>query len=342
MHIYNNPSGEAYYRLIDYATKVCETFSLMDNRFPEGDEYEIMPYFPLRIVEELKPYLVREKWAVRRIHAAARSYEFDLPIYVWRCCPETAEILKRYSDNLQSWIGQGMPEDLCFQQADGEDWLRTVTHESYRELRVTPEEAEMLKESLRGVMLVDIKEPPAPEELFELAKYHESDRLELQGTGTAELAERLVEIPSLRNVELFDAHLRELPDTLFGLPNLEELTVYAGNLSEIPSAIGRAGKLRSFQLVNACHPEPHSEPEWQAPSKEELLLKTLPPEIGMLENLESLHIEYSGLMELPDELGNLRRLKYLSLTNHRIEGKPAVLKKLRHARNITFKRDGFF
>ncbi|WP_281367809.1 hypothetical protein [Saccharibacillus deserti] len=36
MNIYNNPSGEAYNRLIDDATEVCETFSLVDARAPGG------------------------------------------------------------------------------------------------------------------------------------------------------------------------------------------------------------------------------------------------------------------------------------------------------------------
>ncbi|OWA34997.1 hypothetical protein B9G55_14775 [Saccharibacillus sp. O16] len=342
MYIYNNPSGEAYDRLIDYAMEVCETFSLMDTRLPEGADYDFAPYFPLRIVEELKPYQVAEKWVQSGFSSATESVSYDNPVYVWKCCREAAEILKTYTDHLQGWMGKGMAEDLCFQKEDGKDWLWTVTHESYRELRVTQDEAEALMEPLRGVMLVDIKNPPSPEELFELAKYHQSDRLALQGVGTAKLVERLPEIPSLRSVELFDAHLDILPDGLFALPNLEELTVYAGNLSAIPAAIGQAVKLRALHVVNACHPDPHSEPEWSAPSKEQLRMKTLPPEIGKLESLESLNIEYSGLTELPEELGNLRQLKYLSLTHHLIEGQPLILKKLRHARNITFKRDGFF
>ncbi|NGZ76657.1 leucine-rich repeat domain-containing protein [Saccharibacillus alkalitolerans] len=342
MNIYNNPSGDAYYRLIDYAMERCETFSLTDARVPEGEEFDIPPYFPLRIVEELKPYLVREKWAESGIGTGQRFYPYDSPVYVWKCCPEAAMIVKAHTDNLQGWGGEGMPEDLCFQNADGKNWLWTVTHEGIRELNAAAEEAETLKDELRGVMLVDPKSPPTPKELVELAEYHGSDRLNLWGAGTAEVLPRLCELPELRIVELFDAHIAALPDSLFDLPLLEELTVYTGNLHGIPAAVGRAKNLKRLNITNGSHPEPHTEPGWKAPAKEELKLTKLPPEIGQLADLRVLDVTYSGLTELPDELANLKKLEYLVLVNHRIEGRPAVLKKLRHARNISFRRDGFF
>ncbi|MEJ8303033.1 hypothetical protein [Saccharibacillus sacchari] len=339
MNIYNNPSGEAYDRLIDYAMEHCETFSLIDTRPPGGDEYDIPPAFPLRIVEELKPYLVREKWVEVNAYS---PFPYDQPVYVWACCPEAAKIVKTYTDNLLGWLGEKMPEDLCFQTEDGEDWLWTVTHEGYRELRVTPEETEALKEPLRGVMLVDRQAPLSAEKLFELAKYHESDRFAFTGSGSAQVLPRLHEIPSLRMIDLFDAHIAELPDTLFDLPHLEKVKIWTGNLHGIPAAIGRAQALTDLTIYNGCHPDPHGEPDWQAPAKEELKLTVLPPEIGELTQLRTLDITYSGLTELPDELANLRKLDYLNLVNHLIEQKPAVLKKLNQAKSITFRTTGFF
>ncbi|MDO3411210.1 hypothetical protein QWJ34_15700 [Saccharibacillus sp. CPCC 101409] len=343
MQIYNNPSGEAYYRLIDYAMEKCETFSLKDTRTPGGEEYDIPPMMPLRIAEELKPYLVGEKWSgVGYSRAGGGYFPYDQPVYIWKCCPEAAVILKKYTDNLLGWIGKGMPEDLCFQNAEGGDWLRTVTHEEDKELRVTAEEAELLRETLRGVMLGDYRDPLAPDETFELARYHASDRLNLSGTGTAGLLHRLHEIPSLRTLELFDAAITELPDSLFDLPLLEELNVYTRDLHGIPAAVGRAKTLQKLSVSNGSHLDPNAGPDWKPPAKEELTMKILPPEIGQLENLLVLDINYSGLTGLPDELGNLHRLQYLTISNHLIDGKPAVLRKLRHARNVTFRRDGFF
>jgi len=339
MKIYNNPSGEAYYRLIDYAMMRCETFSLIDSRMPGGDEYDIPPAFPLKAVEELKPYLVREKWTEMNGHSL---FPYDQPTYFWKCCPEAGNIVKKHTDHLLGWLGTHMPEDLCFQTADGKDWLWTVTHEGYRELRVTAEEAEALKEPLRGTMLTDRQNPLPPEKLFELAKYHESDRFAYTGSGSARVLPRLHEIRSLRIIDLFDAHINELPDSLFDLPQLEELKIWTGNLHGIPASIGRAKSLKHITIYNGCHPEPGSEPEWKATSKEELKLTNLPPEIGQLEQLRTLDLTHTGLTELPDELANLRQLEYLVLANHRMEQKPSVLKKLRQAKNITFRRDGFF
>lgn len=342
MHIHNNPSGEAYYRLIDYAMEHCKTFSLMDPRPPEGKEFDIPPAFLLPVVEELKPFLVGEKWVETLYGISGENFPYDHPVYLWKCGPEAASILKKYTDNLLGWIGGKMPEDLRFQKADGEDWLWTVTHEEYRELRVTQEEAESLKEQLRGTMLVDPKSPLSAEELFELAKYHGSDRLEFTGMGIAPLLTRLHEIPELRILNLFDPYITVLPDSLFDLPQLKEVTIWTGNLHGIPASIGRARKLEQLTIYNGCHPEPHHDPEWQAPSKEELKLTFLPKEIGQLEHLRTLALIYSGLTELPDELANLRHLEYLILDNHRIESRPAVLKKLGHARNISFSTNGSF
>ncbi|WP_037291018.1 leucine-rich repeat domain-containing protein [Saccharibacillus sacchari] len=341
MNIYNNPSGDAYGRLIDYAMAHCETFSFVDTRPPGGDEYEIPP-LPLRIVEELDPYIIYETRVETGIGTEDRFYPFDQTTYVCLCCPQAAAIVKTYADNLLGWIGEGMPEDLCFQNPDGEDWLWTVTHEGYRELRVTQEEADELKETLRGVMLVERQSPLSAEELFELAKYHESDRFVYEKLGSDRVLARLHEIPSLRIIDLFDAHITDLPDSLFDLPHLEELKIWTGNLDGIPASIGKAQALKSLTIYNGCHPDPNGEPDWKAPSKEQLKLTKLPPEIGQLEQLRSLDLTYSGLTELPDELANLRRLEYLSLVNHRIEEKPTVLKKLNHAKNITFRKDGFF
>lgn len=341
MNIYNNPSGEAYERLIDYAMAHCETFSFVDTRPPGGDEYDIPP-LPLRIVEELDPYIIYETRVGTGIGTEDRFYPFDQTTYVCLCCPQTAAIVKTYTDNLLGWIGEGMPEDLCFQTTDGEDWLWTVTHEGYRELRVTPEEAKALKEPLRGTMLVESESSLSPEELFELAKYHESDRFEYTGLGSARVLPRLHEIPSLRMIDLFDAHIAELPDSLFDLPHLEELKIWTGNMQGISTAIGRAQALKSLTICNGSHPDPRGEPGWKAPDKEELKLTVLPPQIGELKQLRTLDLTYSGLTELPDELANLRQLEYLVLANHRIERKPPVLKKLKHAKNITFLRDGFF
>lgn len=342
MKIANNPSGEAYGRLIDYAMAHCETFSFTDTRPPGRDEYDIPPAFPLPIVEELNPYIIWEKREETAIGTEEGFYSYFQTTYVCLCCPQAATIVKTYTDNLLGWLGENKAEDLCFQKAGGEEWLWTVTHEGSCELRVTPEEAQALKEPLRGTLLVESESSLSAEELFELAQYHESDRFVYTGSGSAQVLPRLREIPSLRIIDLFDAQIAELPDSLFDLPYLEELKIWTGNLHGIPAAIGRAQALKSLTICNGSHPDPRGEPHWKAPAKEELKLTVLPPEIGELKQLRNLDLTYSGLTELPDELANLRQLEYLNLVNHRIEKKPAVLKKLNHAKHITFTKDGFF
>ncbi len=340
MHIANDPYGEAYTRLIDYAMERCETFSLMDTRGPEGPEYDIPPAFALPIVEELKPFLTGKKWVETEYGTHKKSFPYDLTVYVWKCGPESAAILKKHTDHLLGWLGGKLPEDLCFQTADGEDWLWTVTHEGYRELRVTKEEAESLKETLRGTMLVDPESPPSAEELFEAALYHGADRLEFTGIGMAKLLPRLHELRDLRILNLFDPDIDVLPDELFDLPLLTEVSIMTSNLHGIPASIGRALKLEELSIYNGSHPQPSQYPEWTVPAPEQLKLTFLPKEIGQLERLRALHITYSGLRDLPGELANLKRLQYLSVDNHRIESRPSVLNKLRHVRNIACRPNG--
>ncbi|MCQ4088478.1 leucine-rich repeat domain-containing protein [Saccharibacillus sp. JS10] len=301
-----------------------------------------MPTSLLPVVEKLKPYLIEEKAQKQNIGTEYETIIYDAPIYVWKCCPEAGTILKTYTDHLLGWMGGELPEDLSFQNADGKIWLRTVTHERYAELLVTAAEAENLKEPLRGTMLVEPKSDLSPEKLFELAKFHQSDIFEYTGSGSAAILPRLHEIESLRKIDLFDAGVEQLPESLFELPHLQSLTIWTSNLHPLPSSIGQARHLQHLKICNGSHPAPNQDPEWKVPAKEELKLVSLPEEMGQLTQLQELDLTYTGLTDLPTSFKHLQKLKWLSLTNHKMDQQPAVLAELNPHTQVTFQRDGLF
>jgi Leucine-rich repeat (LRR) protein len=59
-------------------------------------------------------------------------------------------------------------------------------------------------------------------------------------------------------------------------------------------------------------------------------LSTLPPEIGMLENLEGLHLWDNHLTTVPPEIGNLRNLVWLNLGNNQISYLPPEIGNLQN------------
>ena len=58
-------------------------------------------------------------------------------------------------------------------------------------------------------------------------------------------------------------------------------------------------------------------------------IKTLPPEIGQLKNLQLLNLNDNRLKSLPPEIGDLRHLQVLSLFNNNLRYIPDEFRKLR-------------
>jgi len=117
-----NLSGTAYRRLIQYAASRAPYFALADRESLQRNER------CMSILKRLEPFLVN----VHVPHELQGRNEIaytDGYIYVYKCCEETTAILTETADCLYAWQHPDLPEDLCFWNSDGSDFLVTIAHE---------------------------------------------------------------------------------------------------------------------------------------------------------------------------------------------------------------------
>ncbi|EMY24618.1 leucine rich repeat protein [Leptospira interrogans serovar Australis str. 200703203] len=68
---------------------------------------------------------------------------------------------------------------------------------------------------------------------------------------------------------------------------------------------------------------------------EENPLKTLPKEIGNLQNLKELYLSANEITTLPPEIGNLKNLQVLSLNGNRLETIPKEIGNLKNLKELS-------
>lgn len=359
MLIYNDPRGEAYYKLIDYMMARAETFSLKGPRIPHTKQPDDPPMPDWAVMEPIKTYFVREEvyryeGGCEDEHGVYVDESYDDLYWHYRCCPETGEFLKKTTDHLYGWIhrwtpGSGLPEDLNFYDAQGAWMMGGTSHEDIAYMRVSPEEAEWLYQEISGLFLIDPSPFRDPIRMLELTLHHRHDRLELMGPGSLEALSRIDKLPWLRSLEVHDEEIRTLPKPLFAVEHLRHLTLSTRDLGPIPAEIAKLGNLRSLELSNApllpeggmhSHKSTANPKDWKLLPKEQLALTSLPPEIGRMKRLRSLSLTYTGLRELPDELAGLRNLRYLDLSDNLLEDEqPELLKRLKKLESVDTARD---
>ncbi|MFY1825852.1 leucine-rich repeat domain-containing protein [Myxococcus fulvus] len=110
-----------------------------------------------------------------------------------------------------------------------------------------------------------------------------------------------------RAITLLHRKLGVVPDMVAEFTELKTLTLKGAGLKELPAVLGQLSKL--VQLDGSWNTE----------------LATLPPELGRLQDLESLNLDHTAVSRLPEELGQLPRLRSLSLKSTRITALPAWL-----------------
>lgn len=57
--------------------------------------------------------------------------EGDSFVYYYKLNNDSAEIIKKHSEGLYSWIQPNLPEDLCFFKHGRQEWIINVAHESF-------------------------------------------------------------------------------------------------------------------------------------------------------------------------------------------------------------------
>ncbi|MFK4438802.1 leucine-rich repeat domain-containing protein [Paenibacillus sp. RC21] len=324
--LYSDVRGTAYERLIDYAMERAHTFMLGVHEWETEDmdiDFDTTIMFK-ELLQQLNPFLLstHSYEEMRGKHAVAYTQG---TFYRYQCTPAAGELLKRASSSLFSWMHPKVPEDLCFQNVEGEDWILNIAHERIGRLNMGREEAAALEELIPGVFIHKPEHRDIDAFLNDAIR-HQPDRLELMGFALTEIPERIRELYSLQHLTIFEQDIRSLPPALFELESLESLTIQVADLEELPANIAKLTRLQSLNI--ACGSYDRPAPDYKVIPKDELSFRHLPPEIGELQQLEYLDIQYSGIRTLPPEIQNLKNLRSLNVVNGLIESAPDFIFKM--------------
>ncbi|URJ50208.1 leucine-rich repeat domain-containing protein [Paenibacillus polymyxa] len=325
--LYSDVRGAAYERLIDYAMERADTFMLGIHKWATKDENGVIDQDVLfkELLQQLNPFMLstHSYEEIRGMHSIAYTQG---TFYRYQCAPEAGGLLKQAASSLFSWVHPQLPEDLCFQNADGEDWIINIAHERIGRLNMATEEADELEKLIPGVFIHKPEYHQNIDVFLGDAIRHQPDRVELMSFGLREIPERIRELHSLKHLTIFEQDIRTLPHALFELESLESLTIQVADLEELPADIAKLTRLKSLRISCGCYDRPA--PDVKVIPKEELAFRHLPPEIGELQQLEYLDIQYSGIRTLPPEIQNLNNLRSLDIVNGFIESAPDFIYKM--------------
>jgi hypothetical protein len=340
MRLYTDPRGKAYEQVVDLAIQnsACFVLKIVNSAHVDLSKYT-------NALHLLDPYLVKtiviqhhNMLELTELRNAYRSDAFYTAgaYYVYRSCEESGNLLKQMATRLSDWAAPSLPEDLYFVKEGGGDYLYSVVHEDMYGMDVTEEEATDLMEQITGLFF-QLKIHRDLDRLLDDAIKHKTDWLYLSRHGLTGLPERIRELTELRYFEIFEQDLFRLPKELFELSKLECLKIQTADLESIPASIAKLKNLRELYIVCASSDRPTT--AWRAKPKEEISLNYIPPEIGELEKLEQLTIQYTSIHEIPFELQKLKHLRILNLGMGMIKRKPKFLydmKQLQYV-NVSFK-----
>lgn len=116
---------------------------------------------------------------------------------------------------------------------------------------------------------------------------------------------------------------RKKPETWDELFNMTELIIIAKQVDRYPES--------SFSVSMKKTRDPYIYPQYISTSRNdrpflgELRHTELPPEIGLLTNLQILNISLNQLTYLPATIGNLRQLQILNLSHNKLTSLPATI-----------------
>lgn len=333
--IYNNPKGQAYRQLLDYAANHAPVFVL-------ADRYDLSRHGScFEVFEKLKPYLIKKeltKLSHKKRPRHSIDYTYNSYIYYYECNEQSLEILKSVANSLLDWQHPHLPEDLCFLDHEENDWLINIAHESIMQIRISEEEAEKLSQKIRGLFLTGTFNKDL-NRLLDDAIRHEAEYLYISGYGIKTIPEQLFQVHSLKFLNLFEQHIDRLPEPLFNLTGLEKLIIWTTNMHNLPSAVKQLKQLKHLTIYCGCYHE--SPKDGKIIKKEEVFFNRLPDEIGELSSLESLDIQYTALRGLPESIRQLKRLKSLNVSNNLIASRPPVLDHMPHVEHVSHEMNPF-
>ncbi|MHB9025972.1 MAG: hypothetical protein ACYC7E_17675 [Armatimonadota bacterium] len=140
---FREPSGKTYQALICYATRWCNSITMVTRHSvplsPRGQH----------VLEVLSPFLLvvteTNHWpGTELIDNTASLHKFTFG-------DEQASILLQATLGLYSWLQPELPEDLCLYRPDSSTWLATISHERDAFLHLTSAEVEDIKLTIPGL-----------------------------------------------------------------------------------------------------------------------------------------------------------------------------------------------
>ncbi|WP_438350482.1 leucine-rich repeat domain-containing protein [Paenibacillus sp. FA6] len=319
MRFYTDPKGEAYERLIDYVIERTVKFVLVEASFGDGKSYE-------EVMNKLKPFLL-EQCSMEEMQAKIGANYSEGTYYIYRCCKEAGNVLKEAVNGLFDWCHPEMPEDLCFVDENGADYLYSIAHEQMCGIHLNEEEAKKLTDLIPG-LFIELESHHDFERFLDDAIKHQTDSLSISSYRLVEIPDRIRELKQLKYLEIFEQDITRLPPALFELRTLTTLQIMTADLECIPKEIANLQQLKDLTIY--CGSSDRTVQGWAPKAKFDLLLNRIPPELGQLKKLECLNISYTGIKELPPELEKLTQLRYLNVSNSLIRKKPTFLAQMPH------------
>lgn len=166
------------------------------------------------------------------------------------------------------------------------------------------------------------------------------ESLDLRFTGLTSLPSDIENLIGLKSLDISKNQLIKLPDSISQLHNLESLSssyvgvgplpenlttlnIHNSELSEIPQNIFQLTKLKSLRI--SC---------FSAYNMFDDMFTTLPTDLSLLSNLESLDLSYNDIELLPESIGALVNLSCLNLGHNSLNALPESIGRLEKLKEL--------
>ncbi|MFL0194838.1 leucine-rich repeat domain-containing protein [Clostridium sp. WILCCON 0269] len=296
--ILQEPRGETYRILIEYAANRCSQFVFVVNSSC-GNIQES----GLEVLKQLKPYLIKKikhnKWP------GTISYGECSLIYHFQCNKNTVSILQNSVNALYDWYLPKLPMDLSFLDKNNNGWLVSVAHEKMSWLNISHEEKQDILDKFPNLQLGEDKKKT----IEQLLQNKEEKYLSLSHMNLHQIPEVIADFKELQGLSILDDNINEIPEFIGNLTNLNRLIISGKQIRSIPSSIFYLSKLEELRIENTS-------------------ISGIPKEIENLKNLSVLDLSNNRILDLPEEVCNLGDLWVLFAPFNQIKKIPDNIGKL--------------